>query len=405
MHTYFASFKLTIDKGTNLRIDSSEISWRRNVKPSTPRTPVWIGPDESFSACLVVMDDNHRIPEWLAYHYYALPLRHVVIAVDPASHQNPPRIPNKWHQLMNITIWRDEDYVPSNVVLTRQPNDTADQKREKRYQRQGFLYYECSKYLKRLNKTWTTYHDIDEYLTISEDFFSPNNTRFKTREEFIISTSPIPNRTAFMSQQGFVLRLLRTYLNEQHNISSVHDDLSKRCIHVPRAKYGAIESPRELTQKAVPSYINADRLDTLRYRFRTTKRTLHRDGLAKGILDLSRIPISEMGKGGLVHRPLPDICPKKSTYWSYGHVPLGIQHYLGSYDSFYFRDDANNIRKKWEYWAYGKDGGEDDEIRPWIRGFCHSVGESMAVELLDGAGVVPKKIDKKNDQNINASST
>mmetsp|Transcript_8879 Transcript_8879/g.17602 ORF Transcript_8879/g.17602 Transcript_8879/m.17602 type:complete len:153 (+) Transcript_8879:2-460(+) len=149
-----------------------------------------------------------------------------------------------------------------------------------------------------------------------------------------------------------------------------------------------------MTQKDVPFYINADRLDTLRYRYRTTKRKLDRDGLAKGIIDLSRISVRDMGIGGLVHRPLPDICPKNSTYWSYGHVPLGIKHYLGSYDSFYFRDDANNLRKKWEYWAHSKDVGADDEIRPWIRGFCGSVGDTSALELLEGAGVLPNKMDK-----------
>lgn len=39
--------------------------------------------EESFAACLIVMDDNHRLVEWLAYHYWALPLRRLVIAVDP----------------------------------------------------------------------------------------------------------------------------------------------------------------------------------------------------------------------------------------------------------------------------------------------------------------------------------
>ena len=41
--------------------------------------------DEAFSACMLVMDDNHRLTEWLAYHYHVLPLRYLVVAVDPKA--------------------------------------------------------------------------------------------------------------------------------------------------------------------------------------------------------------------------------------------------------------------------------------------------------------------------------
>jgi hypothetical protein len=27
------------------------------------------GEDETFSACLLIMDDNHRLSEWISYHY------------------------------------------------------------------------------------------------------------------------------------------------------------------------------------------------------------------------------------------------------------------------------------------------------------------------------------------------
>ncbi|KAL7468484.1 hypothetical protein ACHAXS_008709 [Conticribra weissflogii] len=348
--------------------------------------------DESFSACLLVMDDNHRLPEWLAYHYYALPLRHVVIAVDPASHQNPPTIPNKWHHLINITIWHDENYVPRNVTLKRVAQDNDETRQLKYLYRQQFLHYECSKYFRKLNKAWTSYHDIDEYLTISDDFFSPSNPRFSSQDEYAKSTSPIPNRTAFMSEPGYVLRLLQTYVKEQSNTFPVQQDLNEICIHIPRAKYGAIESSRNLTQRDVPFYINGDRLDTLRYRYRITRRFNDRDGYAKAIINLNRIPLDGMGSSGMVHRPLPEICSQKSVMRTYGSIPLGIQHYLGSRESYYFRDDANCNRRSWHDLEFLDAGGSDDEIRPWIRGFCDTVGPSLALELLKGAGIVTRKV-------------
>lgn len=32
-------------------------------------------PQQEIAACLIIRDDNHRLPEWLAYHYHVLPVR------------------------------------------------------------------------------------------------------------------------------------------------------------------------------------------------------------------------------------------------------------------------------------------------------------------------------------------
>jgi hypothetical protein len=68
------------------------------------------GEDESFSACLLIMDDNHRLSEWIAYHYFAMPLRHLVVTVDPRSRTSPVKILDRWRPLMNITVWGDADF-------------------------------------------------------------------------------------------------------------------------------------------------------------------------------------------------------------------------------------------------------------------------------------------------------
>ena len=40
-------------------------------------------------ACLITMDDNHWLIEWLAYHYHALNLRRHVFVRDPLSMTSP----------------------------------------------------------------------------------------------------------------------------------------------------------------------------------------------------------------------------------------------------------------------------------------------------------------------------
>jgi hypothetical protein len=52
--------------------------------------------EEGIAACLLVKDDNHRLVEWLAYHYTMLPLRRLIIAVDPGSLTSPHRILQRW---------------------------------------------------------------------------------------------------------------------------------------------------------------------------------------------------------------------------------------------------------------------------------------------------------------------
>eukprot|EP00970_Alexandrium_tamarense_P016130 scaffold6184_cov62-Alexandrium_tamarense.AAC.1 len=38
------------------------------------------GNTDGLSACLLVNDENPRLPEWLAYHYQMLPLRSLIVA-------------------------------------------------------------------------------------------------------------------------------------------------------------------------------------------------------------------------------------------------------------------------------------------------------------------------------------
>ena len=52
--------------------------------------------DEGISACLLVNDENPRLPEWIAYHYQILPLRALIIAIDPASRSLPNAIILQW---------------------------------------------------------------------------------------------------------------------------------------------------------------------------------------------------------------------------------------------------------------------------------------------------------------------
>jgi Glycosyl transferase family 2 len=367
---------------------------------------------ESFSACLLWMDDNFRLTEWVAYHYYMLKLRHIVVAVDPRSRTNPWDVLRKWKARMTIEVWtHDANYTDLNLTLTE--GDSLKEKRRKHIRRQATFYQQCAMHLKARNRTWTSFHDSDEFLVVT----------------------PLANvsQQSIAQRPGAVLRILQKYGRQQHqlllqqqaarvvNVSShaaqaerVITSLSaaaigngtarevsgenstlvvvardwvqwfsaRPCMAIPRVLFSAAPSPHEDVTNQVPSIVKAEQFDTLQYRYQATPAAPGAtDGVAKSLVDLARLPrnaVSASKGGGSAHRPF------KSD---------AICHYLGSWEAFSYRDDVRKgglrTREKWEERSALKAGGINDAARPWIRGFVKMVGNDAAVELLKDAGLPP----------------
>ena len=88
-----------------------------------------------FSACLMIKDDNHYLVEWLAYHYHFLPLRRLIVGIDPTSTTSPHCILNRYHSrgLINITEWYNpnEDYISKEQILLQQQHQQLQQEEQK----------------------------------------------------------------------------------------------------------------------------------------------------------------------------------------------------------------------------------------------------------------------------------
>ena len=96
------------------------------------------------------MDDNPRLAEWLAYHHFVLPLRYLIVAVDPRSQTSPTTFFNQWRQEgMVIEEWTDADFWRNNITGQEpvRPIDeaTADLqlKRDRHRGRQKYFYRTC----------------------------------------------------------------------------------------------------------------------------------------------------------------------------------------------------------------------------------------------------------------------
>ncbi|KAL3935442.1 MAG: hypothetical protein SGBAC_009039 [Bacillariaceae sp.] len=357
---------------------------------------------ETVSACLLVMDDNHRLIEWMAYHYHVLPLRYLVIAVDPRSKTSPTAILNRWRRMgVYVEEWDDFNFMRKDIASNKVGDDQDLQiKRDRHRMRQKNFYQKCLQRLKAQNRTYTTLIDTDEYITYNYKGGDQFEAWEKKRKQITrkipiykgktrVPPSSIPPTTA---EEGGLLKFIRT---EQ---TAGTPFFQSACISCPRLQFGAKESSEEERKHGMPDSLNIDpfRLDTLRFRLHAERQDFVKNGLSKSILDVSRV--EKFPKVQSLHRPIKTICsaPWKDE-WSSG---LRINHYLGSWEAYSFRDDSRRGgERSFEGWAFkAKEGDDtDDNIRPWVDGFVEKHGPDKATELLQDAGL-PRGM-KGNDKN------
>jgi hypothetical protein len=182
---WFNWFQEYMYQGANAWVDQKQMSgsgprlWKNGEE-----IPLHAGLNNSVSSCLLIMDDNHRLTEWIAYHYYVMPLRHLVLSVDPGSRTLPTEIVERWKPYLTIEIWND----------TESGNTTDHAKgHEDLVRRQVTFYKQCGLHLQSLNKTWTMFSDVDEFWSINQEF--------------------VPDWNSRMQQQGAILNLVEEIRN------------------------------------------------------------------------------------------------------------------------------------------------------------------------------------------------
>lgn len=361
---------------------------------------------ESFSACLLIMDDNHRLSEWIAYHYFAMPLRYLVVAVDPHSLTSPSHIFNRWRSRMTIVQWTDGNFTTENLIINT--DDDKNKRKDKHRTRQRTFYKECTIHMQTHNRTWTSYHDVDEYLAINADQVSNARTLFQRPGSLIDMVKRYSNPTTNNSNATNTTTIVVTNNNDTTIYNNWNDTTITKtaepgywfthfqqscCITLPRVLYGAVESTNmeEIGVQDMPSSIlkmDVRQFDTLRWRYRTTSPRGMSDGLAKSIMDVSKLRPQDYTGGSDIHKALKSICPH--TWLKYDY-PLGFHHYLGSWEQYSYREDARkgHIRtyEKWKARSLLMGGGYDDEICGWVQGFVQQVGDDVAVALLKDVGL------------------
>jgi hypothetical protein len=375
---------------------------------------------ETMSACMLVMDDNHRLTEWLAYHYHVLPLRFMIVAVDPRSEVAPTHILNEWRRRgMVIIEWNDRDFWRADMQLKEIPDDAGLQtKRDRHRGRQKYFYKQCLMQLKRYNRTWVTLHDSDEFLLYNhaggdkyeafekkvkglaknealEESGTQQKRTKRLQSQNRLKPSKIPPPTT--AEEGAMIKYIR-----QEQAAGV-PYYQSACIGIPRLMFGADETDvvKSDTVKNVPTEFvdKVHDFDTQRFRKHAPRNDFVRNALGKVMIDVSRVDVANSPYFSSLHRPIKKIC---STPWQKdADSGLRINHYLGSWESYAFRNDARRgdgrSREHWEHKSQTTGDVTDDNVRPWLDGFVKRHGKEESKEWLQRVGL-PESYHNPDDE-------
>lgn len=351
---------------------------RRSYTQTVPPKKESLSSNATFSACLILKDDNDILPEFLAYHFHSVRLRRLVVAVDPHSETSPRPILERWNNYMNITVWEEKNYMPKEFMESyRTPtkyrlkhnnkwtrNQTETRLVENHFYRQQVFLARCMEFLRQEGSTWVMHIDTDEYLTTSK----------------LLREQP-PSHIDIVSAQepGSVLTVL------QQAVRHSYETVNYPCIPVIRILYGNKELPK---QPSVEGF-SPQRFESLRWNYHASTNVIGSgtvNALGKFIIDVTAIPKRTLKEPVVlsIHRPFGSFC-SRSDDMDYSHVaeqPMAINHYLGSWEQYSRRADPRRTRTAYQEKALEANLHRDDGLKEWLSGFVASVGVDMARKLL-----------------------
>lgn len=367
-------------------------SQQMEPQPLEPFFDFWNSP-EQFSACLLVMDDNHYLIEWLAYHYHALNLRTLILVSDPNSQTSPSEILERWKGLIDITEWIDADYMTLQEfdearleVTSYFSKSQITPKLISHRARQRLFYYKCMKQLKQRRKSWVLLTDTDEFVHINQETLQANNMTASS-----------------LDQPGSVAGFLQNNVHKSRQVESLNDNQplfilqSSPCIQIPRLRFMTIENTTDNNkiQRGVPFGFNASNFLTMRSRTHTQPTDYKKNKIAKTIIDLTRVNEEDLLPVDSIHLPIRSICQQRRLHLRKAQSLLIINHYLGGYEQYIYRENDARLGKErsqaqWKLNQRIQNPQSDDEIRPWLEGFVQRHPNS-AQDLLENVGQLTKK--------------
>ncbi|KAL3923819.1 MAG: hypothetical protein SGILL_001423 [Bacillariaceae sp.] len=329
----------------------------------------------------MIMDDNAHLIEWLAYHYTRLPLRRLIVAVDPRSQTSPSEILQRWEGRMHITEWGDVDFMPPTLMDRHKQIEDDDHEglTDLFRQRQVEFYTRCMARLKYEGHTWTTFIDTDEYMVINENA--------QGQHKIPVSHS---------GSNGQSMTILEGIHRAQHdNKFLAQEFFQSPCVAMARLAFGVKESTPEQISSGVPFFgFDGHDFQTMQWRWHAGRGMKKVNKISKSILDVSRVD-SELfvpTEQVMVHLPSKTHChggEENHLRVLNSYSPIIVHHYAGTWEQWSHRKDTRGRRTRENYEKLMFDKKSDDSIRLWLQEFVNQVGLWQARGLLWDVGVIP----------------
>lgn len=319
------------------------------------------------------IDDNHLLAEWLAYHYHTLPLRRLIVGIDPRSVTSPSAILDRYRKtgMMKITEWTEVDIMPPHFLSWhKRANESDFEKLKELYIARQFQFYtKCMAVLKLEGISWTAITDTDEYIL-------PNR---KANDMFRLKV--IENKTMY------------EILSHPEN-QRITPMISKGCVSMHRLQFGHKESSELAVQQFVPSGFNGSHFSTLRWRYHDIPNKKQGKIPGKCMINLDLTNDGDfLSEEVNSHRPVKRLCSLLYTYMQNMESPFVTYHYTGSWEQWNYRNDfrPKRQRENFDKLYFDDEKYQDDTIRPWLQDFVAQHGYELASYLLRGAGQLEPK--------------
>lgn len=358
------------------------VSTRPLPKTTQPLSTIASKDDtDTFAGCLILMDDNHFLIEWIAYSYHVLPLRRLIVLTDPFSETSPAHILERWQDRINITLWNEHHIYPNGIPPPPNPKKNSTIVGQHRSRQRRFVKL-CLQELHKENRDWVVLTDTDEYTMINnrlrdkEDKLSPLNSKHNSTNKNL----KIPSQR----EPGSVMKLLAM---PEIILKTKQRLVDNPCITMARKTFGT-RSPN--TTEDIRGF-NSSEFQTLNWKYYDD------DGKpGKAIVNLALVNYSDIPPFPSVHRPftMGDIC-KGKTRMREGKSPLVVNHYPGNLQQMLFRThDSRGDHKNASAYRLERFNNytkidrhvEEDFVQEWLPGFIDSVGTEEARRLLKNVG-------------------
>jgi hypothetical protein len=358
---------------------------------------------QGMSSCLFIMDDTIRLIEWLAYHYTVLPLRYLIVGIDPHSN-HPERIVQvleRWRPYMNITIWDDPQtylqYVPWDKAWKRkywispgvinplyEDNTTLGYKSQEHKRRQNIFTSHCYRQHFLANRSWVMNLDTDEFLI--PNYFG--TTEDANSSSFVIHYVGTAEKLERDRSRAVDIREHLPDLTKRITISEILRQTNlDRCLKIPALNFTSHQGKHAYKG-------GKDKTGKLLTMLQT--KTGPREGrTTKAILDVSRAQLAYLTWKTFVnvHNPNKRMCGWNgvigsgtdyiSSIFRYHHYVAGsLESSVERAQDYRMRQSGKEFMEHYKSRSFEPIPEENTDIFPWLAWFLDTVGETVGQQLL-----------------------